>query len=157
MACRRNTVAETTNHRDDAQSAAHKASEVIFCPIRNCADVETAERFGRAVALAMGFSPPDAHKIALVISELGQHIQRYARRGAITVISCAGENSYIKIVAQDQGPGIPDAERAPAGNHSTAQGLGMSGARELMDEFRLQSVVGQGTMIEAVKLLHEDS
>jgi serine/threonine-protein kinase RsbT len=53
------------------------------------------------------------------------------------------------------GPGIPDVARVLSGGYSTSKGLGLgiSGSRRLMDEFELRSVVGEGTTIEAVKLL----
>jgi serine/threonine-protein kinase RsbT len=118
-------------------------------------DVERAWRCGLETALDMGFPPADASKVAVVISELGRNIERYAGQGLITLISHRGENTYIKIVAEDQGPGIPDVGRVLAGGYSTSRGLGLgvSGSRRLMDQFELRSTVGEGTTIEAVKML----
>ena len=130
-------------------------SECMRFPIRGSADVESAWQCGMAVALAMGFPLADANKIAVAISELGQNIRRYAERGSITLTTYNGRNRYIEVVAQDKGPGITDVELVLAGGYSTSHGLGrgVSGARELMDEFELHSVAGEGTTIRAIKVL----
>jgi serine/threonine-protein kinase RsbT len=127
-------------------------------PISSFADVERAWRRGLALALAMGFQPADASQVAAVISELGRNIERYAGPGSIMPVLRNGEHKCIRIIAQVQGPGIPDVERVLAGGHSISKGLGLgiSGPRRLMDEFELRSVVGEGTKIEAVKFLHGD-
>ena len=80
---------------------------------------------------------------------------RYAGQGSITLTTHAGENKRIQIVARDQGLGISDIERVLAGGYSTSKGLGMglSGSKQLMDEFEIQSVAGEGTTIRAVKSL----
>jgi serine/threonine-protein kinase RsbT len=129
------------------------------CPIGSFADVENAWRRGLEMALRMGFPEADANKIAVVISELGRNIEQYAGRGSITLTACAGEDTSIQIVARDKGPGIPDVERVLAGGYSTSRGLGIgvSGSRQLMDEFAIQSVIGAGTTIKTTKLLREFS
>ena len=123
--------------------------------IRRSMDVEGASRRGMLIALAMGFSQMDAYRIAMVIFELGWNIEQYAGRGSITLIPHIGENRCIEIVAQDQGPGIPNVDRVLAGGYSTSKGLGLGllVSRHLMDEFELESVVGEGTTIRAVKSL----
>ncbi len=125
-------------------------------PIRRSADVEGASQRGMAIALAIGFSQMDAYRIAMVISELGRNIEQYAGRGSITLTPHIGKNRCIEIVAQDQGPGIPNVEQVLAGGYSTSKGLGLGllVSRHLMDEFELESVVGEGTTIKAVKSLH---
>ncbi len=130
-------------------------SECMCFSISNAADVESAWQCGMAIALAMGFALADANKIAVATSELGQNIRRYAGQGSITLTAHLGKNKYIEVVAQDQGPGIANIELVLAGGYSTSNGLGrgVSGARELMDEFELQSEAGEGTTIRAVKLL----
>jgi serine/threonine-protein kinase RsbT len=119
-------------------------------------DVERAWRCGLRTALDMGFSPPDASKVAVVISELGRNIERYAGKGSITLRAETGRRACIQIVAEDQGPGIPDLDLVLAGGHSTSNGmgLGVSGSRRLMDEFEIQSALGEGTTIRAMKWLH---
>ena len=107
--------------------------------IKSVVDVVRARRSGLGIALEMG-------------SELGRNIERYVGEGTITVTM---HDRYIEIVAEDHGPGIPDVDRALAGGYTTSQGmgLGISGSRRLMDEFEIQSAVGRGTRIRAIKWL----
>ncbi len=130
-------------------------SECMRFLISSATDVESAWQCGMAVALAMGFPLADANKIAVAISELGQNIRRYAGQGSITLTAHIGKNPYVEVVAQDQGPGIADIELVMAGGYSTSDGLGrgVSGAKQLMDEFELHSVAGEGTTIRAIKVL----
>jgi serine/threonine-protein kinase RsbT len=93
-------------------------------------------------------------KVAVVISELGRNIELYAGEGVITVTAY---DDHIVIVAEDEGPGIPDVDRVLAGGYTTSRGmgLGVSGSKRLMDDFEVHSVVGQGTTIKAVKWLRQ--
>jgi serine/threonine-protein kinase RsbT len=106
------------------------------------------------VALEMGFPRAEATKIAVVISELGRNIERYAKNGSITVTANHEERS-IEITAQDWGPGIADVDRVLKGGYSTSGGLGLgvSGSKRLMDTFDVRSVVGVGTTIKTSKRL----
>jgi serine/threonine-protein kinase RsbT len=122
--------------------------------INRVVDVVRARRSGLDLALKMGFHPAEANKVAVVISELGRNIELYAGQGSIIVTSHTEEEGrYIEIIAEDQGPGIPDVARVLKGGYTTSNGmgLGISGSRRLMDEFEIHSVVGQGTRIRATK------
>ena len=68
-------------------------------------------------------------------------------------IEAPGAHGRIEIVAEDRGPGIPDIDRAMEEGFSTvgSLGLGLQGARRLVDEFRIESTPGNGTTIEVVK------
>src|SRR3989442_14205303 len=72
----------------------------------------------------------------------------YAKRGeiALNVVS-NGDRQGVIVIARDQGPGIPDVGRALQDGYSTSGGLGLGlpGARRLMDDVDVSSVVGQGT------------
>jgi len=120
--------------------------------IKNVVDVVRARRSGLGIALEMGFHQAEANRVAVVISELGRNIELYAGEGTITVTMHDG---YIEVVAEDQGPGIPDVDRVLAGGYTTSQGmgLGVSGSKRLMDEFEIRSAVGEGTTVRAVKWL----
>ena len=120
--------------------------------IKSVVDVVYARRSGLGIALEMGFHQAEANRIAVVISELGRNIERYVGEGTITMTM---HDRYIEIVAEDHGPGIPDVDRVLAGGYTTSQGmgLGISGSRRLMDEFEIQSAVGRGTRIRAIKWL----
>jgi serine/threonine-protein kinase RsbT len=129
--------------------------EPVKLPINNLINVVTTRRRGLEMALKLGFSLPDATKIAVVISELARNITLYTEGGTITLIPYAGERRGIKVIAQDKGPGIEDVNRVLAGGYTTSKGLGMgiSGSKKIMDEFEIQSVIGAGTTIKATKWL----
>jgi serine/threonine-protein kinase RsbT len=124
--------------------------------INSPSDVVTARRKGLITALDLGFNPPDATKIAVVISELGRNICNYAITGMITIISSNVQNDkHIKIIAEDNGPGIKNLDRVLEGGYTTSKGmgLGISGSKKLMDEFVIKTEPNQGTTITAVKWL----
>jgi serine/threonine-protein kinase RsbT len=123
--------------------------------ITGLSDVVSARRHGLDMAIQLGFHQAEATKIAVVISELGRNIERYAGTGTITVTIQGGGDAYIQIVAEDHGPGIPDVARVLAGGYTTSRGmgLGLSGSKRLMDEFSVKSTVGVGTTVRAVKWL----
>jgi len=114
------------------------------------ADLVLARQKGRRLAAAMGFSGTDATLIATAISELARNILAYAGVGEIE-LARIHENSRdgIVVVALDSGPGIADLEAAMQEGFSTAGGLGMGlpGARRLVDEFDIVSEVGKGTTV----------
>lgn len=102
------------------------------------------------MAKEAGFTGSDLTLIATAISELARNIIVYAERGEV-ILNLASENgrSGIVVIAQDEGPGIPNIEQAMQDGYSTGQslGLGLPGARRLMDEFNIDSTVGKGTTI----------
>jgi serine/threonine-protein kinase RsbT len=123
--------------------------------ITGLADVVNARRQGLDMAIQLGFHLAEATKIAVVISELGRNIERYAGTGTITIIAQSSGDAYIQIVAEDRGPGIPDIDRVLAGGYTTSRGmgLGLSGSRRLMDTFSVKSTIDVGTTVRAVKWL----
>lgn len=130
---------------------------VLQFSIMSAGDVMKARRGGMDLAEGIGFSAADATKMAVVISELGRNIVNYAGEGTITVI--ANRNTmnqvYFKVIAEDHGPGIANLDSALAGGQSTSGGLGLglSGSKRMMDEFTIDTAIGQGTIIKAVKWL----
>ncbi len=132
-----------------------KLLEPARLPVNNLINVVTTRRRGLEMALKVGFSLPDATKIAVVISELARNITLYTEGGTITLIARTGQQKGIKIIAQNKGPGIEDVNRVLAGGYTTSKGLGMgiSGSKNIMDEFEIQTVMGGGTTIKATKWL----
>jgi serine/threonine-protein kinase RsbT len=113
-------------------------------------DIVTARQKARSVAISQGFSGSDLTRIATAISEIARNILTYAKRGELTL--CAeqvGTKRGILVVARDDGPGISNIERAMQDGFSTAStlGLGLPGAKRLMDEFEIVSEVGVGTTV----------
>lgn len=118
-------------------------------------DVVKVRRQGLEMALELGFPTPEATKIAVVISELGRNIVLYTKGGLINLIAYTGERKGIKIIAQDQGPGIENVDQVLEGGYTSSKGmgLGISGSRRIMDEFEVKSIAGVGTKITGVKWL----
>jgi serine/threonine-protein kinase RsbT len=123
--------------------------------IENETDVVAARQKGRELAAACGFSSTDQTLIALAISELARNIVTYAQRGEIILKTAFGARRGIEIVARDRGPGIPDVELALRDGYSTTKslGLGLPGARRVMDEFEIDSKLGTGTTVTVRKWL----
>jgi serine/threonine-protein kinase RsbT len=120
-------------------------------------DIVTARQRGRALAAELGFASSDQALIATAISELARNILQYARRGEVD-ISAEHKNGRtgIGVVATDQGPGIPDINRALQDGFSTGKGLGLGlpGTKRIMDDFDLTSEVGKGTRVAVKKWVH---
>lgn len=125
-------------------------ADEIRVPIDSDVDIVAARQQGRALAAPLGFSRVDLTLIATAISEVARNIVVYAKRGEI-VLSLANQGSRrgIVVVARDDGPGIPDLVQAMQDGYSTSRGLGLGlpGAKRLMDEFDIVSQVGRGTTI----------
>lgn len=113
-------------------------------------DIVTARQKGRQLAASQGFSSTEQVLIATAISEIARNIVVYAKLGEITLIEIENERRKgIMVVARDEGPGIANPELAMRDGFSTANSLGMGlpGAKRLMDEFELYSTPGVGTTI----------
>jgi serine/threonine-protein kinase RsbT len=113
-------------------------------------DVVTARQKGRELAASVGFSGSDLTLIATAISEIARNIVLYAKHGELSLTPVAdGRRRGILVVARDAGPGIQDVEQALRDGFSTGKslGLGLPGARRLMDEFEIRSQVGIGTTV----------
>jgi serine/threonine-protein kinase RsbT len=117
-------------------------------------DVVQARQRARVLAGEAGFSVGDQTVIAAAISEIARNILMYARRGTVTLsVERNGDRDGLIVVAQDQGPGITDIPRAMQDGFSTSGGLGLGlpGARRLMDEFEVESEPGRGTTVTMKK------
>lgn len=133
------------------------AEGVVRVPVTKDADVVTARQKGREVAALVGFSVTEQTLIATAISEVTRNIVKFAERGevAISAISATEGRRGVSIVARDVGPGIKDPAQAMQDGFSTYQGfgLGLPGAKRLMDRFDLVSVTGEGTTVTMEKWL----
>ncbi|MBN1813190.1 MAG: anti-sigma regulatory factor [Anaerolineae bacterium] len=118
--------------------------------VRREVDIVLACQKGRALAEQLGMPGNDQVVVVIAISEVARNIVNYADCGEI-VLSAFGQNGRwgISIVARDEGPGILDIERALQDGYSTGGGLGLglAGAKRLMDEFKVLSQPGKGTTI----------
>ena len=136
---------------------ASAALRAVRVPVREEADVILARRRARELALAEGFSEGRAGAVATAVSEVAWNIVVHAGAGEIliAVVEDRGRRG-IQVVARDPDRGIPDVELAMRDGYSTARslGLGLAGAKRLMDEFAVVSAVGDGTTVTMKKWAH---
>ena len=123
-------------------------------PIEGEGDIVTARQKGRELAAARGLSRTEQTLVATAISEVARNIVVYAHRGEVVLVPVEDHGRRgVMVVARDDGPGIPNPELAMRDGYSTGKSLGMGlpGAKRLMDDFELSSTVGKGTTITMTK------
>lgn len=106
------------------------------------------------MAATLGFTNTTLTIIATAISEVARNIVEYAKEGEISIAPVGnGVVRGVQIVARDQGPGIVDLDTAMRDGFSTSKSLGMGlpGAKRLMDQFEISSAIGEGTTITMTK------
>jgi serine/threonine-protein kinase RsbT len=122
--------------------------------IQSDLDIVTARSMAREIAKSQGFGAIDQARIATAVGELARNIFIYAKTGEVTIRGVdRGGQRGIEIVCADHGPGIDNIELAMQDGYSTSGGLGMGipGARRLMNEFDIQSRPGAGTTVTCRK------
>jgi serine/threonine-protein kinase RsbT len=122
--------------------------------IESDADVVLARQRARALAVGLEMGGTDQTLLATAISEIARNITAYAERGEVLLdVIHDGSRKGIRVVAVDDGPGIDDLEKALTDGYTTGGGLGLGlpGARRLVDEFAIQTAPGEGTRVTLVK------
>lgn len=123
-------------------------------PLRNEEDVVFSRQAVRSWAVELGFSLVDQTKIVTAASELARNTVVYGGGGAMHMQMLEdGPRRGLRLVFEDQGPGIPDIDQALRDGFTSGGGLGLGlgGARRLVNEFEIESQPGQGTKITVVK------
>ncbi|GAA1587702.1 ATP-binding protein [Actinoplanes couchii] len=123
-------------------------------PVDTDRDVVRVRQLVRTVAVAVKLSLVDQTKIVTAASELARNTLVYGGGGEVEVTRVHNERrAGIRIVFADQGPGIVDLDLALTDGYTTGGGLGLglSGARRLVDEFDIDTEAGKGTTITIVK------
>jgi serine/threonine-protein kinase RsbT len=126
----------------------------VRVPINADADLVAARAEGRAMAERLGFPRPDPTLIATAISEVARNIVVHVGRGEIVMRSLQEAGRYgLVVIARDHGPGIRNLEAALRDEYSGRGGLGLGlpGARRLMDEFDISSDADSGTTVTMKK------
>jgi serine/threonine-protein kinase RsbT len=125
----------------------HEAAHIT---VDRDSDIVAARQKGRDLAARVGFTGSDLTIIATAISEIARNIVVYAQRGEIdlSIVEEAGRRGIL-VIARDHGPGIADIEQAMRDGYSTGNslGLGLPGARRLMDDFEIVSTAAEGTTV----------
>jgi len=122
--------------------------------IESDADVVTARQRAREMAGELELTSTDQTLLATAISEVARNITTYAVRGevALGIVRKDDGRRGIRVIASDEGPGIADLERAMQDGYTSGGGLGLGlpGARRLVDDFEIETAPGQGTKVTLV-------
>ena len=119
-------------------------------------DIVMARKVVRNAATALGFGITDVTRIVTAASELTRNIYHYAKSGVVHWRALnQGAKVGLELTFEDRGPGIPDIDKAMKVGFSTGNGLGLGlpGAKRLMDEMTIESTVGKGTTVIVRKWL----
>lgn len=122
-------------------------------PLHHADDVARARRRVRDLAVAAGFDLVAQTRIVTATSELGRNTVHYGGGGRVTAEPVRDQGRRgLRLVFEDEGPGIADLEQALTDGWSSGGGLGLglSGTRRLVHEFGLRSAAGEGTRVEIV-------
>jgi serine/threonine-protein kinase RsbT len=122
----------------------------VRVPIRNESDLTVARRSVREFAARAGLANAEAEALATAVTELARNVLDHAIYGSLRLQAAEMDGRLgVKAIVRDEGPGIPDIARAMQDGYSTNAGLGLGlpGARSLVDEFRIDTEVGRGTTI----------
>ena len=118
-------------------------------PVKAEPDVVAARRRVREVSSQIGFSLVDQTKVVTAASELARNTIIYGGGGTMKVETLNGPRSGLRLTFADSGPGIADIDMALRVGFTTGSGLGLGlgGAKRLVNEFEIDSRVGEGTRI----------
>ncbi len=121
-------------------------------------DIAVARNEVRNIAARLGFLLLDQTRLTTVASELARNVVKYAGRGRLITQTASGATGRrgLRLIFEDEGPGIADVDLAMRDGYSTGGGLGkgLPGSKRLVDEFKIESATGRGTRITVVRWLH---
>lgn len=118
--------------------------------IRSSADVVSVRQAARALAERVGFSLVDQTKLVTAASELARNTIDYGGGGSVRLeLVENGVRRGVRLTFEDQGPGIPDLTLALKDGYTSGRGLGLGlgGARRLVNDFNIESSPGAGTRV----------
>jgi serine/threonine-protein kinase RsbT len=123
-------------------------------PIKNSSDVVVVRQRVRVLAIEMKFSLVEQTKIVTAASELGRNTLEHGRGGSLELaVITNGARRGICLRFTDQGPGIPDVALALKDGYTSGSGmgLGLGGAKRLMNEFEIDTKPGSGTTVTTIR------
>ena len=118
--------------------------------VRSASDVVTVRQVVRTWAIDPGFSLVDQTTIVTAAREHAPNMIDYAGGGAVCLeMINDGARRGLRVAFEDKGPGIPDIQQALTDHFTTGNGLGLGlgGAKRLVNEFDIRSRVGEGTRV----------
>ena len=123
-------------------------------PLRSTDDVVHVRQVARQWAVQMGLSLVDQTKLVTAASELARNTVTYGGGGEVILEALNDSNRRgVRLTFTDQGPGIPDIALALKDGYTTGRGmgLGLGGAKRLVNEFDIVSHAGEGTRVSITK------
>lgn len=123
--------------------------------LKDESDIIRARIRVKNISEILGFKYMDQTRIATAVSELARNAIKFAGKGEIKIRKIGNSRRGLEITIEDNGPGIENLELALKGGYSTSGGLGigLSGAKKLVDEFDIDTFPGKGTKIVIKKWL----
>jgi signal transduction histidine kinase/CheY-like chemotaxis protein len=129
---------------------------ILFVKIKTELDIVAARQRARQVAALLGFPIQDQVDLATALSEIARNAFQYAGGGAVDFeINLSAQSQFLWIQVSDHGPGIKDLDAVLGGEESsrTTLGVGLTGARRLVEKFEISSGLGRGTCVRFGKAL----
>lgn len=123
-------------------------------PLKNSNDVVLARQKVRQWAVELRFGLVDQTKLVTAASELARNALDHGKGGTMTLeILNEGAKTGLRLIFEDQGPGIPDIEQALKDGFTSGSGmgLGLGGSKRLVNEFSIESDVGKGTKVTVAR------
>ena len=123
-------------------------------PIIKDQDVVPFRNKARECAVNIGMGVLNQTKLITAASELARNMLKYGKGGVILIeVITRGKDTGVRLTFTDKGPGIENVNLALKDGYSTGNslGLGLPGAKRLVNEFEIQSGAGQGTKITVIK------
>lgn len=123
-------------------------------PVRASDDIVRARQIVRAWAIEAGFNLVEQTKIVTAASEIARNTVDYGGGGTLLLERVRdGVRRGLRLVFEDAGPGIADMDQAMSDGYTSGSGLGLglSGAKRLCNEFKIESVVGRGTRVTLMR------
>jgi serine/threonine-protein kinase RsbT len=123
-------------------------------PLKNSSDVVLARQKVRQWAIELHFSLVDQTKLVTAASELARNALDHGQGGIMSVeVVSNGSKNGLRLIFEDQGPGIPDIGLALKDGYTSGSGmgLGLGGSKRLVNEFDIQSEVGRGTTVTVIR------
>jgi anti-sigma regulatory factor (Ser/Thr protein kinase) len=131
---------------------------IVAMPIATESDVVAARQRALQLAALLGFARQDQTRIATAVSEIARNAYSYAKGGRVEfAVDPEGPRPIFTIRVSDRGAGIKDIDAILEGRHRSAEGLGLGllGAKRLMDRFSVKSELGKGTVVDLGHVLPE--
>ena len=118
-------------------------------PVVSEPDVVAVRRRVRELSIKLGFSLVDQTKIITAASELARNTLIHGGGGNLHLETLNGPRTGLRLIFEDRGPGIPDVDMALRDGFTTGSGLGLGlgGAKRLVNDFDITSRVGEGTRV----------